>query len=343
MSETIRIDHQNFFRLIKIFDRSIGTIEPAKRKIYFYTDQSKLMAYGSDGCLTTELEISNGDLGEKFYIAPLDDLKMLLSREKDEIVEMKFDSTLQISKGTEILSILHPFGPDPRVVSELSASFKVGKVQFRNAMDIGSILLREGQNAFLGSRKGKLFSLSEDHGHIGIAFMDFEGEKFEFEIPYESIRHAVKVFEILKSEKLNIGYDHFFEIDFDGGKMRICNSPSYGVSQKIDYFMDSKTLDFEVQVKALKEGASLCANFQRRNGGMGYIEFSDKMRLGVTSQSSAYEYTYPIMWGGRVRIQIIPRKIQQFFSRIGEKYVGVGISDEYVIFKGIQTIFAIKR
>jgi hypothetical protein len=343
MSGTIKIDHLSFTRFVKIFDRAIGTIEPSNRKIYFYTDGSCLVAYGTDGCLTLELRLGKIAAFDDTYVSPLDDLKLLLSREKKEDVEIKFDSSLQISKGSEMLSILHPFARNPKREDGFVPIHDVEIAQFRKMIDTGSIISREGQMVFLGSKSGKLFSLSEDRGHIGISFMNFEDESFAIEVPYESMRHIVKTLEILKNEKLRIGYDPVFGMEFSDGKIKVCSTEAYDTAQRIDEFIDFGMFDLEIQVKALRDGASLCSTFQRRNGGRGYLELSDSMRFGVISQSSAYEYNYPILWGGKVRVEIMPRKAHQFFSRIGEKYIEVGLKDEYLIFKGVHSIFAVKR
>lgn len=337
----IKVNHHKFTRLVKLFDRAIGTIEPLARKVYFYTESGNLMVYGTDGCLSVEFHLGEMESIDYFYVVPLDDLKLLL-RERSEDVFMTFGSTFQISKGAEILSILHPIVPDPRKTNGVTAPNEVEAKQFQRTLDLGSILSREGQMTFLGCKNGKFFSASEDFGHIGIAFMDFEENNFAVEVPYESVRHVVKMLEILKEDMIWIGYSKMIGMRFSDGEMNICSEEAMNM-EKMEELVNFDNVDFEIPVKALKEGASLSSRFQRKNGGRGYLELSDTMRFIVLSQVSAYEYGYPIQWGSKTRVPIIPRKVQQFFSRIHEKYVMTGLTDEYLVFKSMQALMLIRK
>lgn len=337
----IKVNHHKFTRLVRLFDKAIGTIEPLARKIYFYTESDNLMVYGTDGCLSVEFHLGEMEPLDDFYVIPLDDLKLLL-RERSEDVFMTFGTTFQISKGTEILSILHPISSDPRKKVDILTSHTVDAKQFQRTLDLGSILSREGQMTFLGCKNGQFFSASEDFGHIGIAFMDFNENNFAVEIPYESVRHLVKMLEVLKEDMIEIGYSRMIGMRFSDGKMNICSDEATNMEQ-MEELVNFDNVDFEIPVKVLKEGATLSSRFQRKNGGRGYLELSDTIRFTVLSQVSAYEYSYPIQWGSKMRVPIIPRKIQQFFSRIHEKYVITGSTSEYLVFKSMQALMLIKK
>ncbi len=201
----IKIDHSKFARFVRIFDRVTGTIEPSTRKVYFYSDSQNLMAYGTDGCLSVDLMLGNITPFEGFYSVLLDDLKLLL-REKSEEVLMEFGPTFQISKGVEMISILHPFVQNPKKKDEIETDQVVDTVQLRRTLDIGSIISREGQMIFVGAQNGKFFSACEDYNHTGLAFMNFHGENFAVEIPYESVRHLVKALDSIREDKIEFGY-----------------------------------------------------------------------------------------------------------------------------------------
>jgi len=336
----IKIDHHKFARFVRIFDRVTGTIEPSTRRVYFYANSGNLMAYGTDGCLSVDLTLGDIASFDGFYAVLLDDLKLLL-REKSEDVMMEFGSTFQISKGTEIISILHPFVQNPRKKDEVETDQIVDTMQLKRTLDIGSIISREGQMIFVGSQDGRFFSACEDYGHTGLAFMNFHGANFAIEIPYESVRHLVKTLDSIREDKIWFGYSKTIEMKFSDGTLNICSN-SLEDTGRIEEIMNFDGVDFEIPVKALKEGATLSSRFQRRNGGRGYLDLSETMKFVVLSQVSAYEYTYPIQWGEAVRIPIAPRKFQQFFSRINEKYVKVGLTDRYLIFKGMQSILIVR-
>ncbi|HEU23536.1 MAG: hypothetical protein C0176_02040 [Mesoaciditoga sp.] len=335
----IRIDQSKFKRFVRIFDRVSGTIEPSMRRVYFYTNLSTLMAYGTDGCLSVDLEIAPIEPFDGFYTVPLDDLKLLL-REKSEEVRMNFGSNLQISSGTEIISILHPLVSNPRKSDHIETQDKIYTSQFKKVLDLGSIISREGQMIFIGTGFGKFLCASEDYGHTGIGFMEFKGDPFSAEIPYESVRHLVKTLDAIREDKIEIGYSSKIGIRFSDGIMSICSTPSD--TGKINEFLNFDVSDFEVPVKALKEGSTLAARFQRRNGGRGYLELSDMIKFIVISAISAYEYNYPIEWGKTLKVAISPMKFQRFFSRLNEKYVNVGLNHEYLVFKGLQSLLIVK-
>lgn len=335
----IKIEQSKFKRFVRIFDRVTGTIEPSMRKAYFYEQSSTLMAYGTDGCLSVDLTLGEIEPFEGFYAVELDDLKLLL-REKSEEIKMNFGSTLQISKGTEIISILHPIVSNPKKVHHEEAKEKIHVSQIRKVLDLGSIISREGQMIFFGVEFGKIICASEDYGHIGIGFTDFKDGSFSVEIPYESIRHLVKTLDALGEDQIQIGYPKNVEIKFLDGTMSICTLPSD--TGKISEFLNFDASDFEIPTKALREGSTLSARFQRRNGGRGYLELSDTMKFVVMSQISAYEYNYPIQWGKTLRVPISPIKFQRFFSRLNEKYVKVGLNHEYLVFKGVQSMLLVK-
>ncbi|BBJ27574.1 hypothetical protein [Athalassotoga saccharophila] len=334
----IRIDQSKFKRFVRIFDRVSGTIEPSMRRVYFYTNLSKLMAYGTDGCLSIDLELGSIDSFDGFYTVPLDDLKLLL-REKSEEVRMNFGSNLYISSGTEIISILHPLVQNPRKFDRIETEEKIYTSQFKKVLDLGSIISREGQMIFVGIGE-KLLCASEDYGHTGIAFTEFKGGPFSAEIPYESVRHLVKALDAVREDKIEIGYTSGIGIRFSDGMMSICSTPSD--IGKINELLNFEAGDFEIPTKAIKEGSTLAARFQRRNGGRGYLELSNTMKFIVISAISAYEYNYPIECGKMLRVAISPMKFQRFFSRLNEKYVKVGINHEYLVFKGLQSLLIVK-
>jgi len=336
----IKIDHSKFARFVRIFDKVTGTIEPSTRKVYFYFDSQNLMAYGTDGCLSVDLILGNIAPFDGFYAVLLDDLKLLL-REKNEDVVMEFESTFQISKGTEIISILHPFVQSPRKKDEIETDQIIDTMQLRRTLDIGSIISREGQMIFVGSQRGRFFSACEDYGHTALSFMNFRDKDFAVEIPYESVRHLVKALDSIKENRIEFGYSKDMGMKFSDGKFTVCSNFLQD-NGRIEEIMNFDGTDFEIPVKALREGATLSARFQRRNGGRGYLELSEMMKFVVLSQVSAYEYTYPIQWGNAIRIPIAPRKFQQFFSRISEKYVKAGLTDRHLIFKSMQSMLLVK-
>ncbi len=334
----IKIDQPKFKRFVRIFDRVSGTIEPSMRRAYFYTNLSTLMAYGTDGCLSVDLELGSIEPFDGFYTVPLDDLKLLL-REKSGEVRMKFGSNLQISSGAEIISILHPFVSNPRRLDPIETEDRIYASQLKRVLDLGSIISREGQMIFVGATE-KFICASQDYGHTGIGFTEFKGRPFSVEIPYESVRHLVKALDAIREDRLEIGYSNRIGIKFSDGVLSICSTPSD--TGKINEFLNFEAGDFEIPTKALKDGSTFAARFQRRNGGRGYLELSDTMKFIVISSISAYEYNYPIEWGKMIRVAISPMKFQRFFSRLNEKYVKVGINHEYLVFKGLQSLMIVR-
>ncbi len=342
---TILIDHERFLRFVNLFDRAIGKVEPINRKVYFYAKTASLRAYGTDGCLTVNMNLGRIEHFDGFYVVPLDDLKLISSRETGEDVEIDFGTTLRFSKGAEFLSILHPISRDPRRKGSFTPEFSIEASDLSRVIDSGSIISREGQQVLLGAWNGRLFTLSEEYGHIGMAMMNFEAPDFAFEIPYETARHLVKALDVIKKEKIVIGYaKNLLGLRFTDGVFVSCALPAEEqVSRINEIFEMNDENGVEISVKILKDATSLCASFQRRNGGMGYLELSDMMRFSVLSQSSAYEYVHPIETREPVRVSVVPRKLHQFLSRFREKNAFVGVTKEYVLFKGRQAFFAIKR
>ena len=202
----ILIDHDRFLRFVNLFDRAIGKVEPINRKVYFYSKASNLRAYGTDGCLTLNMNLGKVDHFDGFYVVPLDDLKLISSRETGESVEIVFGPTLQFSKGAEFLSILHPISRDPRRKGSFTPEFPIEASDIAHVLDSGSIISRGGHQVLLGVWQGKFFTLSEEYGHIGMAVMDFEAPDSAFEIPYETARHIVKALDVIKKEKIIMGY-----------------------------------------------------------------------------------------------------------------------------------------
>jgi len=345
--KTAKIEHEHFIKSVTLFDKIVGSVEPINRRVYFYAHSNVLKAYASDGCVSVNLTLGKVEHFDDFYVAPLDNLK-LLSKSGKEDVEIRFSSKLELLKGPEYISVLHPFSRDPRKRGSFSAKFEISSKDFAQTLDLASIILREGQNVIVGMLEGYFFALSEEYSHIVLSFMNLDGEPFISSMPYESARHLVKGLSVIKNENLKMGYsEDFIGLKFSNGVMIVCKSALEDVQlDRIKRLLKTKEVEgFRANVKELKDGALLASKFQRKNGGRGYIEFSDKFRIGVLSQHSAYEYSKSIGSDLNVRMAIIPQKLNQFLSRLKEKYVKILFSKDegMLFFIGKKALFAVKE
>ncbi len=342
----IKIDHEYFLKIVNLLDRAVGTVEPINRRVYFYSHRDILKAYASDGCLMVNVTLGNVSGLKGFYASPLDSLKLLLKSGEKSDVEIHFGTKLEFLKGSEYLSILHPVANDPRKRGAFTTEIEVKASEIAHVVDIGSIILKEGQETIVGATRGMFFALGEEYGHLSIASMDYSGIPFTAAIPYETARHLVKMLDVIRDEKFKFGHSKdIIGLKFDDGVVTVCKMKiDDEMVNGIERFLPIRKLEgVSIEAKILREGASLCAKFQRKNGGKGYLEFSNQFRIGVLSKYSAYEYIKPVSLGEKVRVNIIPKKLNQFLSRIHEKNVRVVADEIFLIFKGKSELFAIKR
>ena len=340
-----RIKQDHFLRFVNLFDRAVGTVEPINRRVYFYARLSTLRAYATDGCLTIDVELGNVDESfESFYVAPLDNIKLISRNANPEDVEIHFGEKLEFFKGAEYLSVLHPFSRNPKRRGTFVPKVETRSSEFLHVIDIGSIISRAGQNILLGAIEGKFFALCEEYGHISAASMKLDMDPFLAEIPYETARHLVKTLDIIQNEKLKLGVsESTIGLKFSDGVIGICTLEASEDMDSLEKFLEIQNGDILLSTKMLKTASALCAKFQRQNNGRGYFELSDRLRMGVLSQSSAYEYVQPIKSNDHVRVSIIPKKLNQFLARIHEKNVYLSITNDFVMFNGKDALFAIKR
>lgn len=340
-----KIEHSHFLRFVNLFDRAVGTIEPINRRVYFYSRSNVLRAYATDGCLTIDMRLGDVDKHfESFYVAPLDNIKLISRNTNIEDVEIQFGEKLEFSKGSEYLSVLHPLSRNPKRRGTFAPKVEVKSSELVHVIDVGSIISRAGQDILVGAINEKFFALCEEYGHISIASMKLSMEPFMAEIPYETARHLVKTLDVIRSEKLTMGFsESTIGLKFSDGVIGVCTIEANEDIDNIEKFLEIKKGDILLSTKMLKTATSLCAKFQRQNRGKGYFELSDRLRIGVLSQSSAYEYIQPVKCKTHVRISIMPKKLNQFLTRIHEKSVHLDITNEFVIFKGKNALFAIKR
>ena len=340
-----RIEHDRFLRFVNLFDRAVGTIEPLNRRVYFYSRFNTLRVYATDGCLTIDMHL--GDVTkhfESFYVAPLDNIKLISRNANLDNVEILFGEKLEFFKGSEYLSVLHPLSRNPKKSGAFVPKVEVKSSELAHVVDVGSIISRSGQDILVGVINERFFALCEEYGHISIASMRLIMDPFMAEVPYETARHLMKALDIIRSEKLMIGIsESTVGLKFSDGVIGVCAAETNEEADKVEKFLKIGKGDIILSTKMLKTGTSLCARFQRQNRGKGYFELSDQLRMGVISQSSAYEYIQPVECRTHVRVSIIPKKLNQFLTRIHEKSVHLNITKEFVIFKGKNAIFAIKR
>lgn len=341
-----KIDHEYFLKVVNLLDRAVGTVEPVNRRAYFYSHLDILRAYVTDGCLAINVNLGKVDHFENFYASPLDSLKLLSKSGEKADMEIRFGTKLEFLKGSEYLSILHPIANDPRKRGTFTAEVEVKASKIAHVVDIGSIILREGQETIVGATHGMFFAFCEEYGHLSIASMDYSGSPFAAAIPYETARHLVKMLDIIRDERLKFGRSqNIIGLKFNEGVVTICNMKiNNEMVNGIERFLPIKKSEGTIiETRILKEGASLCSRFQRKNGGKGYLEFSNKFRIGVLSQYSAYEYAKPVNLNIQVRVSVIPKKLNQFLSRIHEKRVKVVADEDFLVFKGESELFAIRR
>ncbi len=340
-----KIKHNRFLRFVNLFDRAVGTIEPINRRVYFYSRYNMLRAYATDGCLTMDMRLGDVDKHfESFYVAPLDNIKLISRNTNTEDVEIRFGEKLEFSKGSEYLSILHPLSRNPKRRGVFTPKVEVKSSELVHVIDVGSIISHAGQDILIGATNEKFFALCEEYGHISIASMRLDINSFMAEIPYETARHLVKTLDIIRNEKLMMGFsESTLGLKFSDGVIGICTVEANEDMNNVKKFLEIKREDISLSTQMLKTATSLCAKFQRQNRGEGYFELSDRLRIGVLSQSSAYEYIQSVGCKTHVRVSIMPKKLNQFLARIHEKSVHLGITGEFVIFKGKNALFAIKR
>ncbi len=343
--KAIKIEHKRFIKSVNLLDKIVGNVEPINRRVYFYTHSNVLHAYATDGCVSVNLMLGKMEHFDDFYVAPLDNLK-LLSKSGEDNVEIRFGSKLEFLKGPEYMSVLHPFARDVRKRGAFSAKFEIKSSDFARTLDLGSIILREGENVLIGILEGEFFVLSEQYSHISVAFIKMPGEPFISTLPYESARHLVKGLSVIGSENVKMGYSEtLIGLKFSQGVITLCKSPAEDVQMdKIEKFLEARKFQgIRADVKKVKDGALLAAKFQRKNGGRGYIELSDKIRIGVISQHSAYEYSQELQTTLDVRVPIIPQKLNQFLSRLKEKEIKIVFTEDMLFFIAKKALFAVKN
>ncbi len=341
----IKIARETFEKAISVLDRVVGSVEPVNRRVYFYTLAGKLFSYASDGCLNASFVLGKLDNIEAFYAAPLDNLKLLV-KGRNEDVEMRFGEKLEILTGPEYIAVTHPYARDPRRKGSFVARHEVNRKKFCHTLDVGSIILREGQEVIMGVDAGTFFLLCEENSHISASQMKLPMENFIAKIPYESVRHLLKSLDVLSQEKITIGSsENLIGIKFADGIMTLCKyHPGDMDLESVRTFLDFGTVSgTKIDLKLLKEGASLASKFQRKNGGRGYIDFSDKIRIGVLSPYSAYEYSLPIKINLKARFSILPMKLNQFLSRLHDRKITLLLRRNTLFFVGKQAIFAVKK
>ncbi len=341
----IKIARKVFEKGVGILDKVVGSVEPINRRVYFYTKKGLLLAYASDGCLSASVALGRAEEFEDFYVAPLDNLKLLI-KGRNEDVEMRFSNKFEIVTGPEYMVITHPYARDPRKKGAFAAKIEVNRREFCHTLDRGSIILREGQEVIVGARNGRFFLLCEENAHVSAAFMNISMDEFLARVPYESVRHLLKALEILSQEKIIIGNSKdFIGLKFSYGIMTMCKLDATDVNPKdVENFLKfGESRGIQVERKLLKEGASLSSKFHRKSGGRGYIEFSDKLRIGVLSSYSAYEYSRPIDTTLKAKFPILPVKLNQFLSRIPDRKITVTVRNNTLLFIAKNAIFAVKK
>lgn len=342
--KTIKIKHDHFVKSVNLLDKIVGNVEPINRRVYFYTREDVLVAHASDGCVNIFIALGRMENFNDFYVAPLDNIK-LLSKSGNDDVEIRFSSKLEFLMGPEYISVLHPFSRSIQRKGRLAAKFELKSKDLAYTLDLGSIILKEGQDVVIGIVKENFFVLSEEHSHIAIAFTKMEGDEFVSTFPYESARHIVKGLNIVGNETMKVGYsDELIGLKFSNVIITFCKSNTQEISvKKIEDLLNIKEKKgLKVEVETIKAGTSLAARFQRKNGGKGYIALSDKIRVGVMSQHSVYEYSKDVMTGLNIRLAVNPQKLNQFLSRLKEKYVEMFFDGKMLFFSSEKAIFAVK-
>lgn len=254
----IELDSEKLKDIVKKADKICGTLEPSNRKITFFAEGSSLYVFASDGCFSGYFEVSRYIFPKIFspFEVPLDVVKQFIVELSGKIILIYQNGIVTFKCFNETLRLRVNYVSNEINLPKIPQfAITVPKSHFLNELDFVSCYLEEGQyvNAILNGKTVELIAHNFDmvsysalktnsisDAANAVNTVDTIDTKFEYiensqteksgqlalSIPYVSVRHIIKTFDLEEAESFALYLDNFQKKIYIVGKniYKVCGN-----------------------------------------------------------------------------------------------------------------------
>lgn len=323
-------------RLINVCEKFSGTVEPGFRflKIYY---RKGLKLFATDGC--GKLELSIPRKVESFvgtYLLPTDYAKALKEQlEAETDIRLTGDpEKLSLFAAKENLTIEKALLEGyPVMERKFEILFGMQLKDLRAGLDFVSSTSMEGENISMVSNGITTGLVAESSNMFLFSKLDVQQEKnIEFSLPYVTVRHMVKTFELLKTDEVVFGEGiEDVGVKTGGALMSICVNRNADIpANTIDICENinkKATLEKRILVTALRKMCRLVSK------GFNVLLVSGKkgMKIYLKKGTLRYESSIAETPFEDFIVKIDPHRLRSALNRIGGSKLSVDINSNNLI------------
>ncbi|RDI92503.1 hypothetical protein Ob7_00385 [Thermosipho africanus Ob7] len=191
-------------RVLKLIDKTVGTVEKTNRIVGFKYENGFLNLYGSDGCLSLKAKVSEMNPTTLSFSVPLDILKFFVFELSGNISIYSDGNYVVLKAKDENLKLKTERFSFKNFEERYEELINVPINVFVNDLDFVSSHLEEGSyvDFYFGN---KVRMVAENGSIINYVVRDKKSKEYSWRIPYYSARHLIKALSEIKSGELIVG------------------------------------------------------------------------------------------------------------------------------------------
>ncbi|NLT43906.1 MAG: hypothetical protein GXX80_00115 [Thermotogaceae bacterium] len=319
-----RLVSSDYSKLIDLFGRVSGTVEPSYRYFQIYYRRG-LKFFATDGCL--KLEFSSSIPVDPFtgvHSVPIDYARALKSSDEKSFVSFSSEGeTIEIKTDSETLSLQKARDDAlPAMERKFEFSSRFPLKEFNESLNFVSAASMEGDTVEIFSKGSETILAASAGRLVLLSILEYEPRTdFHFSLQYVTVRHLVKTLELLKTQVLDAG-SGISELGLKAGTLLFSICTDETEFPKPPSFLFGETASgVGVQKKAFLSALRKITRLSRRGFSVLMISDGKKLKLFLKAGSLRYECEISAFSGEEFVIQLDPRKLQSALSRINDSLI----------------------
>lgn len=319
-----RISASDYAKLIDLFGRVSGTLEPSYRYFQIYYKRG-LKFFASDGCM--KLEFSSGVATSPFngvYTVPIDYARALKSSDPTSLICFSAgEEDLELRTASETLTLQKARSSTlPAMERKFEFFSRFPLKEFSSSLNFVSSASVEGETVEIFSKKNETVLAASANRMVLVSVLEYEPKtEFRYSLQYVTVRHLVKALELLTSEELYAGTG-ISELGLKIGPLlfSICTDEA-DFSEPPSFFFGDIDDGIDIQRKAFLSALRKITRLSKH--GFSVLMISDKSKLKFFLKAGALRYECEVcdFVGDEFVAQVDPRKLQSVISRIKDSKI----------------------
>ena len=278
-------------RAVRLLDTAAGS-EPLNRYVLLYSEKALRMR-ATDGTLVVDFPIAGERPVEHAYVLPIDPLRHFLRGKKEE-VELVVGKEVRLASEGETLVIRPVRKKKPPPLHKPPAASEISRSLLCSALDFSSAHLAQGDHMQMLVRDRELVCVGVSDSHVAGSKIPFGvHDSACFIVPYESVRHLVKVLGLIRRKTVMCAVSGE-GVAISAGALGLC---LYGAGCRQDTVQEIASFLFShrcssfwtVELSKIKKIISRAARIQRLAQAQAAITLgADRISVSVRHRESVF-------------------------------------------------------